>query len=62
MGSLEAGPVRESQSDVDGEFMNEKETLKILIPLDGSSIGDSILTSLLPLIRARKVETIYGPK
>jgi nucleotide-binding universal stress UspA family protein len=37
--------------------MNETETLKILIPLDGSPIGDSILTALLPLIRARKVET-----
>jgi nucleotide-binding universal stress UspA family protein len=53
---LEAGSGREPKSDVDGDSMNETETLRILIPLDGSAISDSILTALLPLIRTRRVE------
>ncbi len=33
------------------------EKTKILVPLDGSSVGDSILLSIFPLIAARQVET-----
>ena len=37
--------------------MNEPDVMKILIPVDGSAVGDSILVALLPLMRARKIET-----
>ena len=32
------------------------QTMKILVPLDGSSIGDSVLVVLFPLLRSREVE------
>jgi nucleotide-binding universal stress UspA family protein len=37
--------------------MNPEEATRILIPLDGSSAGESILLAMFPLIRARRVET-----
>jgi nucleotide-binding universal stress UspA family protein len=37
--------------------MTYSEKTKILIPLDGSPIGESILVSIDPLLRARQVET-----
>jgi len=33
------------------------EKMNILVPLDGSSIGDSVLQSIYPLIRSRHVES-----
>jgi nucleotide-binding universal stress UspA family protein len=33
-----------------------KETTRVLIPLDGSPIGDTVLLSLSPLVHARKME------
>ena len=37
--------------------MTISEKMKILIPLDGSPIGESILLSIYPLLRARQVES-----
>ncbi len=38
--------------------MTISEKMKILIPLDGSPIGESTLLSLYPLLRARQVESM----
>jgi nucleotide-binding universal stress UspA family protein len=37
--------------------MSRSEKLKILIPLDGSPIGESILLSIYPLLRSRQAES-----
>jgi nucleotide-binding universal stress UspA family protein len=37
--------------------MNPEATTRVLIPLDGSSAGESILLGIFPLIRAQRVET-----
>lgn len=37
--------------------MNNPKQMKILIPLDIFSMGDTVLVSLLPLIRSRKIES-----
>src|SRR6185436_13315315 len=33
-----------------------KQTTRVLIPLDGSPIGDTVLISIYPLVHARKIE------
>ena len=37
--------------------MTRSEKLKILIPLDGSPVGESILLSIYPLLRSRQAES-----